>query len=514
MGSRAERTGLGGRGTRGLIRALAPAAALALALTCDAQVPPRGQPPRPLPPGRGSALPPRPPVDAPAGDAARGAVRRPAELRETRLTLTLGRTLGPMKALLGINAGPVPSGEAGNADLTELYRWAGVREVRTQDFYGPLDLSAMYPDLRADPSLPGSYDFAASDRAFAAIVDAGLMPYLRLGDSYNNVRIPTNRQETEHYIQAAVAVVRHYRLRAMGGFRAHGGCVEIGNEPDNRHFWPGRFEDFLPVFAGVYRELKREMPDVKVGGPGFVVAAYKTPRGREKVTAFLDYLKRNGITPDFISFHLYSDDPAEYFDSVRFYRRETQARGMGAAELHNSEWNTEKGSIEMRTGRKAAPYVTACWIALQQAGADGSYLFRGTDTNIDNPGFYGIFHADGRKKPSAYAFQLWSRMARFTERLEVWTGQPLLDADPALDGPLKPVWVLAGRDGSGRAGILVANLGEQRLTYSLAGLASGAQVDVTELDDPQDGLADFHARAQEEIVLKPRSVQLVAFQAP
>lgn len=481
-----------------------------LLLCCGTDYAQPGLPPqRPMVPPAGIQRGQRPDLVSRRESVRHETERTPAVLKNTHIPITLGQHVGPLKPLLGINAGPVPSGEPGNADLTEQYRWAGVREVRTQDFYGPLDLSTIFPRLDADPASPAAYDFALSDRTFAAILKAGLEPYLRLGDSYNNVRVPSHPDELKNYSGAAVSMVQHYRQGALNGFRSTFRCVEIGNEPDNQHFWPGRYEDFFPYFVRTYKELKRRMPDLKVGGPGFVVASYKIPALRPNVTRFLAYLKQNGVHPDFISFHLYSNDPAEYYDLVQFYRRETEKQGLAPTELHISEWNTEKGGAELRVGRKAAPYVTACWIALQQAGVDASYLFRGTDTNIDNPGFYGIFFADGGKKPAAYAFHLWSRMARFTERVDVRTGDEQLDAEPRLTGALKPVWVLAGQDNHGQTGLLIANIGAQQFTYELALPQPIAGLEMLEFDNPRGGLTKHTPPVGAPLSLKPFSVQFV-----
>jgi hypothetical protein len=435
--------------------------------------------------------------------------RTPAILNKTDLELKLGKPLGDLKPLLGINAGPAPSGEPENADLTEQYRWAGVREVRTQDYYGPLDMSVMYPDLNADPQSASSYDFAGSDKIFAAILDAGLEPYLRLGDSHSNVRIPVTSQQFKNYIQAAVKVVQHYRQGTMNGFSVPFRYVEIGNEPDNKHFWPGRFEDFFPVFVGVYKELEQKIPDLMIGGPGFVVASYKAPAARGNADRFLGYLRSQSIRPSFISFHLYSNDPAEYYDMVQFYRAKAKGYGMENVELHVSEWNTEQPGLEMRIGGSAAPYVTACWIALHQANADASCLFRGTDTNQDNPGFYGIFHADGTRKPAARAFHLWSRMARFSDRVSVQTGSDLLDSPPSVRGELKPVWILAARDSQGNAGILLSNLGRQVITFALRGAAGEAET--TELASPAGDLIPGRLKPDDPLVLKPLSVVFLRF---
>ena len=94
-----------------------------------------------------------------------------------------GRTL---RSLLGVNAGPYPVGEENNVDLKTQYQEIGVNMVRNHDFYGPLDMAQMYPNHAADPNLASSYDFTESDVRFHAILDAGLVPYFRLGDSYNN----------------------------------------------------------------------------------------------------------------------------------------------------------------------------------------------------------------------------------------------------------------------------------------------------------------------------------------
>ena len=78
-----------------------------------------------------------------------------------------GKSIPP---LLGVNAGPTPQGDATNVDVTLQYKAIGITMVRTHDLYGPLDMSVMYPDRSKDPSLPSSYDFATSDKAFDAIV--------------------------------------------------------------------------------------------------------------------------------------------------------------------------------------------------------------------------------------------------------------------------------------------------------------------------------------------------------
>lgn len=72
-------------------------------------------------------------------------------------------------------------------------------------------MSQIYPDINASPEDPSSYNFSASDEVFRKIIQAGCMVYLRVGDSYKNVRIPGNSEERSNLVRAAVEVVRHYK---------------------------------------------------------------------------------------------------------------------------------------------------------------------------------------------------------------------------------------------------------------------------------------------------------------
>ena len=394
--------------------------------------------------------------------------RSPVILKEQNITFTIGGPDGELKPLLGVNAGPAPSGEQDNSDVTAGYLDCGVNMVRTHDFYGPLDLSACYPDIKADPLSPGSYDFSASDKTFKTILDADIEPYMRLGDSYNNVRIPADEQQRGNLIRAGCEFIGHYQSGSEAGSGVR--YVEIWNEPDNKQFWPAGFETFLPYFAGAFTALKQQFPGIKAGGPGFAAAAYKVPQGRRNVELFLSYLKEHNINPDFLSFHLYSNDPAEYYDSGVFYRQAAQNAGFSNCELHMTEWNTDTRNENkaFRTGEKAAAYLTAAWIAMQQAGIDKAFFYRGTDTNINQPLFYGMFYANGKEKPAAKAFKLWKQMSVCGSKHTVLTGITLLDSAPQVSGDLKPLWTLCGESSPGTLLLLISNIGTQTINYTLA----------------------------------------------
>jgi len=395
-----------------------------------------------------------------------------------------GETILP---LLGVNAGPIPSGES-TTDLTAQYQAIGVTMVRNHGYSGPLDMGAIYPDQSADPTDPASYHWEVSDRVFRAILDGGFEPYFRLGDSWTvrglEQRAPTH---PENWVQAAVEVVRRYRqMAAEAGIPLR--YVEIWNEPDHRQFWDASLVEFFDLFARTAQALKAEFPDLKVGGPGLTPAGAMSPRGQQYTQDMLAYLQDHDVPLDFFSWHIYSNDPQDYRDAARFYRQQLDGHGYSGAESHITEWNTASGAetgvvtdLSLRVGGKGASILSAVWIVLQQEDVAVSTLFRGTDTNINVPGFFGIFYADGRPKRPALAFSLWARLAAHPRRLNVTVG-----GDDGL-------WVLAGQDDDGEVALLVVNPTETATSWQadFGGRGLTGSVTLYQVSDAAEGMQAF-----------------------
>ena len=383
------------------------------------------------------------------------------------LTLTLGAPTGAtIQPLTGINIGPIPAGAKNNADLTDAYHAAGITMIRTHDYYGPLDMATMYPDQSADPHDPASYNFTESDRVFASILAGGFEPYLRLGDSWNNGRgyPPANPRaptSPSNWAQAAVEVTRHYLdMSRQAGVEMR--YVEIWNEPDGGKFWDGTRDEFYSLFDATARALKQEFPDLLVGGPGFTPAGALSQKGQAFVRGLLEYAQAHQTPFDFLSWHMYSNDPQDYMKAAQFYRAELDAHGFESMPMQVSEWNTEaRGrdkSItdeEARIGGRGAAILTAAWIALQQNGVTESMLYRGPDPDINAPTFYGIFYADGTPKRSALAFTLWSEFTQYSQAINLTLSEP------------NGLWILAGQNASGEIVILFANPTDQPITLTL-----------------------------------------------
>jgi xylan 1,4-beta-xylosidase len=399
------------------------------------------------------------------------------------IMLTLGAPEGGIRPLLGVNIGPLPQGDPGNADLTEAYHHIGVTMIRTHDYYGPLDMATLYPDQTADPANLASYDFAESDKIFNAILAGDFEPYVRLGDSYNagpgfpaaSPRAPRNRS---NWVRAAVEVVRHYDALAAGKLR----YVEIWNEPDNMQFWDAGRAEFFSLYVETARALKEEFPHLRVGGPGFTPAGALSPTGQAFTRAFLDFVQARSAPLDFFSWHLYSNDPHDVTNAARFYRAALDAHGFTAAESHVTEWNTEVKNFpdaateqSIRLGGRGAAILTAQWIAMQNEGVAQAAFYRGPDPSMNAPSFYGLFYADGQPKRAALAFSLWAQLAAHPERLSL-----TFDSDSGL-------WVIAGRNTAGEIAVLIANPTDTAHVWQLNNPAG--QIAVQEVSDASETIS-------------------------
>jgi len=421
----------------------------------------------------------------PAAKASPSAGRDYSPLPSPEITIIVGSgTNQTIQPLLGVNIGPAPAGtDPKNADLTKAYQQIGVRMVRTHDFYGPLDMSTLYPDRARDAENVESYRFQASDAKWRSIVNGGFEPYFRLGDSWNNARPPANPQERANWVRAAVEVVQHYREGKWDGFKTPFRYVEIWNEPDNRQFWqaPHSPLEYFQLYAETARALKQSFPDLRVGGPGLTQTGAITPQGKKWLHDFLVFIKQNNAPLDFFSWHLYANDPQEWANAAHFYRQELDSSGFLAVEMHVTEWNTSirqmadksPEALALRTGGKGAAILTAAWIVLQDNGIAVSTFYRGPDPDIAAVEFYGLFYADGKPKRSALAFGLWAQMADHPNRLQ-------LTADPKTD-----LWMLAGKDQSGEIALLLANPGKSPYRYSLQGVGN-RRVMLYQVNDASD----------------------------
>lgn len=448
-----------------------------------------------------------------------------------RLTVDFAAAQGDLRALHGINKGPLAPN--GLVDLTAAQRRLRVPSTRLHDCHHPnpavVDIHAVFPNPDADPALPASYEFRATDEYLAAVRATGAEIIYRLGESIEHQTVKRHvypPRDPARWAAVCAGIVRHYNDGWAAGFRYGIRYWEIWNEPENRPvMWTGTDAQFLELYRVTSRLLRAQFPTIKIGGPAF--GYYGKFDGTdlqpsEFCAAFLDLCRREALPLDFFSWHCYTDNPAELVARARAVRRVLDDRSFAQTESHLNEWNLLPGNTWDVLSRQATP-ETRQRAADQMAGAPGgaflvAALLELQDAPVDVCNFYhgetggfGLFTEVGAPTRNYYALLAFAQLLETPKRVGTTGGVP------------GKVAVAAGvRENKASAAVLVANLaGSEDLRLALAHLpwagASAVEVRVVDAQRAFEPLPGSPLAAPELILkLPPPSVALVTLrpQAP
>jgi len=177
---------------------------------------------------------------------------------------------GELRALHGINKGPLAPN--GLVDLTEAQARLRVPSTRLHDCHHPnpavVDIHAVFPNPEADPALPGSYDFRATDEYIAAVRATGAEVIYRLGESIEHQTVKRHvfpPRDPARWAETCAGIVRHYNEEWAGGFRYGIRYWEVWNEP-NIFFWQGPPDMYAELLRQAYAAIKQANPDAVVLG--------------------------------------------------------------------------------------------------------------------------------------------------------------------------------------------------------------------------------------------------------
>ena len=159
--------------------------------------------------------------------------------------------------------------------------------------------------------------------------------------------------------------------------------------------WSGTDDDYLRLYRTAATAIKKEFPDLKVGGPAlgasgcFVKGEFQPTDFAAK---FLTMCRKENVPLNFFSWHCYTANPAELSARARAIRRLLDSKGFTETENHLNEWNylpdndwgpiTRSGTPAARTraydamgGAPGAAFITAALLELQDAPVDVCNLF-------------------------------------------------------------------------------------------------------------------------------------------
>ena len=324
-----------------------------------------------------------------------------APLRQIRVDAS--RPIGKLRSLQGVNGAPAEGfhkperfafggwNVPGDWDATPGYHEARIDLIRTHDAYGPGDIDARFPDApgvlidtdrthlslfpnpKADPNDPKSYNFGPTDRLIESIKSVGAQVIFRLGRSEgSNVEPP---EDLDRYADVAKHVVLHYNRGWANGFHYGIRYWEVWNEPDlGRIFWGGSAQRYFELYAKIANAVKKADRRALVGGPAIARPNDDNPY----VDDFLDYVRARKVPLDFYSWHWYATDSNDPLDVIRV-GREMRTRldqyGFDKTLSVLDEWNY--GLLDpVPPDLQRASFVTSALLYMQDAPIDISALYR------------------------------------------------------------------------------------------------------------------------------------------
>jgi xylan 1,4-beta-xylosidase len=273
---------------------------------------------------------------------------------------------------------------------------------------------------------------------------------------------------------------------------------EIGNETDIGESGGTPFlipdpEAYTQFYRMTLPPILEAFPAAKVGGPAACWVE------NEPLPGFVERCHRSGTRLDFVSWHLYHDDPARHAAGVEKARALLAGFPAPRPELLVTEWNKGFDRIsveELAFDPRRAANVAASILAMREAGLDASFYYHIWDQVcfphdfepfFSEPGIegmirhwnevphrFGLFGVAEEVRPQYFVYQMLSRLGE--ERLAAQTD----DAD---------VRVLAARSVSQLSAMLVNwNLQasqDRLLTLQFSNLRPGRKRLTTYRIDPE-----------------------------
>lgn len=332
------------------------------------------------------------------------------------ISLDCTQTGDAIKPYAEINCGPAPIYYVKNSvDITKQYQDIGINFIRTHDFFGPTDVSTIFPDWNANPYEENSYNFTSSDEVITSIINAGCEVFYRLGESAsdnNSLCIPP--ENMTKWAEVCKHIVMHYNNGWNNGYHYNITYWEIWNEPDLDGFWDGTADEYYTLYHTIVQTLKAYDPSLKIGGP-----CTSSIEDTNFTTRFLSYIVDNNLPLDFYSWHRYADTPHELYTGSIAIRSLLDSYGFTDCESINTEWNINILTPQRDKDNAKNAAFTACSLtAFQDAGIDHAFRYRGTQENNWLMRFIGfdlaLFTHDGIYKTPALSYTAMHYLIRDT----------------------------------------------------------------------------------------------------
>jgi len=380
-----------------------------------------------------------------------------SEANRRILEVDFSQVVGSIRPLHGVNCGPIA--ERFTLDLSRYFRALQIPYVRLHSPNFPgidcVHIEHVFPDMTADPDDPANYNFRRTDDYIAAILAVGAKPIYGLGHGNDKHvfasdfrKLNTPPADPQKWARVCVNIVRHYNEGWANGFHHNIRYWEIWNEPDATNFWTGTLEQYVDLYAAVATALKRQDPNLKVGGPAI-------SHNFKFLERFLALCRQRSLPLDFCSWHCYTERPVTALKRAREVQRLLDLHGFTKTENQLNEWSPcPRPFQDMRRD----PFIAREFFERtgnSEGGAfDASVLCLLQDSPVTTAAFYagdtvrwGFIDRSGAPKASYFAFLAFRQMLDTPRRVLVYGNDP--ERGFAILGGLS--------SDSSRARILIAN---------------------------------------------------------
>jgi xylan 1,4-beta-xylosidase len=378
------------------------------------------------------------------------------ESSQVRLSVDGERANGPLphfwEKAAGSDRTVVGLREQWRQDLVRVHKETGIESIRCHGLFDD--------EMGIAAAGPGNFNFLYVDQIYDFMLDHGVRPFVELSfmpealaSSANrifaykgNVSPPRNWQDWHDMILAfAEHCVQRYGAAEVRGWK-----FEVWNEP-NISFWAGTQQEYFELYRQSAMALKKADSQLQVGGPSTAQLGW--------IPDLIQFCAEQGVPLDFVSTHVYPDDPQRYIfgkdhlytfeqvipRGVEHVKRQVESSRMPKLPLWITEWSSQNPAF-------IADTIKNC-IGLAEAMSYWTFsnVFEegGVPRGIFNTTF-GLLDQWGIARPSFHAFVLLHKL-----------GQTLLSTD---DGP-----ILATRREDGSVAILLWNL----IPAQAGGIANG-----------------------------------------
>lgn len=353
------------------------------------------------------------------------------------IKVDFSKKLGKVKPMHSVNNGPVYK-FASDQRITNIdsYRAAGIPYARTHDasFYATyggehiVDVNMIFTDWTKDATDPASYDFDLTDDYLRMIEAGGAKVFYRLGSKIEHWRKKYNTLPPVDFQKWAVVcehIIRHYTEGWANGFEMNIEYWEIWNEPDldaddseHKRCWGGTAKEFYELFCVAYKHLKSCFPNLKIGGPA--CAGIK----EDWLDGFFTELNKNGIKPDFFSWHRYAYKIEKLQQMIRLARELLDKNGFTETESILNEWNYVKGwrsdewiySLKMEKSLKGSAFIASAMCMAQYEALDNLMFYDARPGGMNS-----LFKTDMVCEclKGYYPFYMFNQLYKLDEAVEV-----------------------------------------------------------------------------------------------